>query len=84
MISIFIDERGVATITLERAEKHNALCAQMLDELKDAVTNLSFNKAVRVVVLTGAGRVFVRVEIWNGCVNRYKQILLHAFGQRQS
>jgi len=58
MISIFIDERGVATITLERAEKHNALCAQMLDELKDAVTNLSFNKAVRVVVLTGAGESF--------------------------
>lgn len=57
-ISTFVDARGVATLTLERADKHNALSAQMLEELTQAAADLGSDDAVRVVVLTGAGKSF--------------------------
>ncbi|MCB2115002.1 MAG: crotonase/enoyl-CoA hydratase family protein [Rhodobacteraceae bacterium] len=52
------DARGVARLTLNRAEKHNALSAQMIAELTDAAGALGKDPAVRVVVLTGAGESF--------------------------
>ncbi len=57
-ISLVTDERGVATLTLNRPEKHNAMSAQMISELTEAATRLAGDDAVRVVVLTGAGRTF--------------------------
>lgn len=57
-ISITTDVRGVATLTLERAEKHNALSAQMLAELTQVAADLGADASVRVVVLTGAGKSF--------------------------
>lgn len=52
------DPRGVATLTLDRAEKHNALSAKMIGELTLAAARLGADAAVRVVVLTGAGESF--------------------------
>ena len=57
-ISITLDPRGVATLTLNRPDKHNALSAQMLAELTQAAADLGADAAVRVVVLTGAGKSF--------------------------
>jgi len=57
-ISISTDERGVATLTLSRAEKHNAMSAEMIRELTEAAQALGADPAVRVVVLTGAGKSF--------------------------
>jgi methylglutaconyl-CoA hydratase len=57
-ISIAVDERGVATLTLDRAEKHNSLSARMIAELTQAATQLGSDDTVRVVVLTGAGASF--------------------------
>ena len=57
-IDISVDERGVATLTLAREDKHNALSAQMIAELTEAAKRLGADPAVRVVVLTGAGRSF--------------------------
>ena len=57
-ISVALDDRGVATLTLDRADKHNALSAQMIAELTDAAGRLGTDDAVRVVVLTGAGKTF--------------------------
>ena len=57
-IRIETDARGVATLTLDRAEKHNALSSEMMDELIHAAGALGADDAVRVVVLTGAGRSF--------------------------
>ena len=57
-IEITTDARGVATLTLNRPEKHNALSAPMLDELTAAAARLGADPAVRVVVLTGAGASF--------------------------
>lgn len=57
-VSIETDARGVATLTLDRAEKHNAMSAQMLAELTEAAHDLGADASVRVVVLTGAGKSF--------------------------
>ncbi len=57
-ISITNDARGVATLTLDRADKHNALSAVMIDELTEAAGILGADPSVRVVVLTGAGASF--------------------------
>jgi methylglutaconyl-CoA hydratase len=57
-IEIGVDARGVATLTLNRPEKHNAMSAQMIAELSEAVGQLGADDAVRVVVLTGAGVSF--------------------------
>ena len=57
-IRLETDARGVATLTLDRPEKHNALSAQMIAELTEAAARLGADPAVRVVVLTGAGASF--------------------------
>lgn len=57
-ITIATDPRGVATITLNRPERHNAMSAQMIAELHAAADRLGADPAVRVVVLTGAGASF--------------------------
>ncbi len=57
-IKIALDKRGVATLTLSRPEKHNVLSAQMIAELTQAAGQLGRDDAVRVVVLTGAGKSF--------------------------
>lgn len=57
-ITIETDSRGVATLTLARADKHNALSAQMLAELTQAAAQLAADDAVRVVVLAADGRTF--------------------------
>ncbi len=57
-ISVRIDARGVSTLTLDRAEKHNAMSALMISELTQAAHQMGTDDAVRVVVLTGAGKSF--------------------------
>ena len=52
------DARGVATLTLDRPEKHNAMSGEMLLEIKAAAEQLAADETVRVVVLTGAGKSF--------------------------
>ncbi|WP_109310438.1 crotonase/enoyl-CoA hydratase family protein [Ruegeria sp. AU67] len=57
-IAVTTDARGVATLTLNRADKHNAMSAQMITDLTQAAHQLGTDDAVRVVVLTGAGKSF--------------------------
>ncbi|MBQ0767437.1 MAG: crotonase/enoyl-CoA hydratase family protein [Sulfitobacter litoralis] len=57
-LKLATDDRGVATLTLAREEKHNAMSAQMIAELTQAAAALAADDAVRVVVLTGAGKSF--------------------------
>ena len=49
---------GVRTITLNRPERLNAVNPRLADELPRAVDDAARDDAVRVVVLTGAGRGF--------------------------
>jgi enoyl-CoA hydratase/carnithine racemase len=51
-------EGGVATLSLNRPEKRNALSRELLAQLESALTGLAADPAVRVVVLTAQGPVF--------------------------
>ena len=57
-IEIDHDARGVATLWLNREDKHNAMSAQMIAELHDAAEALGRDADVRVVVLAARGRTF--------------------------
>jgi enoyl-CoA hydratase/carnithine racemase len=52
------DEQGIAKITLNRPERLNALTFEVYRELTDTFAALREESAVRVVVITGAGRAF--------------------------
>jgi len=52
------DADGVRTITLDRAEKLNAVNGALASALADALDDAARDDAVRVVVITGAGRAF--------------------------
>jgi 2-(1,2-epoxy-1,2-dihydrophenyl)acetyl-CoA isomerase len=49
---------GVATVTLNRPERRNALSHAMLEGLARALESCEASREVRAVVLTGAGRAF--------------------------
>ncbi len=49
---------GVATITLNRPDKYNALTMPMYKEMQHALKEIARDRAVRAVVLTGAGKGF--------------------------
>ncbi len=53
-LTLTTDARDVATLTLNRPEKRNALSAQMIAELTDAARTIR----ARAVILTGAGDIF--------------------------
>ena len=57
-ITLTTDARGVAILTLNRPEKHNALSAQMIAELTAVCDQIAGDAEIRVVILTGAGRSF--------------------------
>ncbi len=51
-------ETGVATITLNRPDRLNALTFEVYEELRDTFRALDTEPGVRSIVLTGAGRAF--------------------------
>ncbi|MEM0964367.1 MAG: enoyl-CoA hydratase/isomerase family protein, partial [Bacteroidota bacterium] len=54
-----VDADGpVRTLTLDRPEVRNALSAELVTRLTEALTDAATDDAVRVVVLTGSGRAF--------------------------
>ena len=57
-VLVTTDERGVATLELNRPDKHNALSEAMFGELRAAFAHLAADPSVRVVVLTGRGGSF--------------------------
>src|SRR5690606_31645506 len=52
------ENTAVATITLNRPERLNALTFEVYEELRDAFYALDTEPGVRAVVITGAGRAF--------------------------
>ena len=58
MIDLVVDARGVATLTLARADKHNALSQATIDALTQAAARIAADRRIRVVVLAAAGPTF--------------------------
>lgn len=52
------DARGVAALTLARADKRNALSAQMMNEITQAARDFDADPDVRVIVLRAEGQIF--------------------------
>ena len=55
---LFEKEKGVATITLNRPERRNAWSYQMKDEVTGAIKDITADKDIRVLIITGAGDSF--------------------------
>jgi 2-(1,2-epoxy-1,2-dihydrophenyl)acetyl-CoA isomerase len=59
MSEVVVDREGsVVRVTMNRPDARNGMTVQMLDELVTALHELATDTAVRVVVLSGAGRDF--------------------------
>jgi methylglutaconyl-CoA hydratase len=57
-ISLRMDDRGVAYLTLNLPDKRNAISAGMIAELHDFATGIGADVNTRAVVLSGAGKLF--------------------------
>ena len=57
-VTISIDDRGIADVRMNRADKRNALDGAMFAGLRDAGEQLKSEPTVRVVVLSGEGASF--------------------------
>ncbi|MEO5603814.1 MAG: enoyl-CoA hydratase-related protein [Cyclobacteriaceae bacterium] len=55
---LYTNDRGTATISLNRPEVYNALNDEITFELQDALKMVAKDDTVRVVVLTGIGKAF--------------------------
>jgi enoyl-CoA hydratase/carnithine racemase len=57
-VQVKIADTGVATVTMVRADKHNALDQAMFEGLTNAAAQLAGDASVRAVVLHGEGKSF--------------------------
>lgn len=57
-LTLSLDKRGVAAVTLNRPEVHNAFNEVLIAEMTHAIGELAGNDAVRLAVLSGAGKSF--------------------------
>ncbi|MEU6262894.1 enoyl-CoA hydratase/isomerase family protein [Saccharopolyspora shandongensis] len=58
LVTTEIDDAGIALVTFNRPERLNTMTAELLDAAHDAFAALADDEAVKVVILTGAGRAF--------------------------
>lgn len=49
---------GVASVTMNRPDKRNALSPALIEELGEAITKVESDQSVRAMILAGAGRSF--------------------------
>ncbi len=53
-----IDERGIATMTLNRPKVRNAFNQQLIEDITKTTAKLGADKNVRAIVVKGAGEIF--------------------------
>lgn len=54
----YVQEDGLAIITLNRPKAYNALCAPLLGELDQVMSLMENDRQVRAVIITGGSKVF--------------------------
>ncbi len=52
------DKDGIATLTLNRPEKYNALSTELMDLIQKELDALAFDKTIRAVILAANGKAF--------------------------
>jgi enoyl-CoA hydratase/carnithine racemase len=57
-LSVRLPAAGIALITLNRPDRLNAMTVTMFGELEEVAHAVARDRAVRVVIITGAGRAF--------------------------
>lgn len=57
-VLVDIDSRGVATVTLNNPDKHNAFDDEIISQLTQVFTDISENEEVRLMVLAANGKSF--------------------------
>lgn len=57
-LTLSVDKTGLATVTMNRPEVHNAFNAEMIAELTQCYRQLHADKTVRVILLQAAGKSF--------------------------
>lgn len=58
MLNVEIDRRGIARVTMNRPEVHNAFNEEFIAQMSATFAKLAQDAAVRILVLTGAGKSF--------------------------
>ncbi len=53
-----VKEGHLATLTLNRPERNNAINRRMMEELVEALSDISGDDEIRALILTGAGKAF--------------------------
>jgi len=53
-----VADNGVATVTINHPESHNTLSLDVIADIDSAMKHADLNQAVKVIILTGAGRSF--------------------------
>ncbi|PWV54032.1 enoyl-CoA hydratase-related protein [Chitinophaga sp. S165] len=75
-------QEGIATITLNRPDVYNAFNDPLSYELQDALKQVEKDPAVRVVVLTGAGKAFSSGQDLKAAMNGEKRSLSESLHKR--
>jgi len=57
-LNLAVDKDGLATVTMNRPEVHNAFNAEMIAELTQCFRQLHADKTIRVILLQAAGKSF--------------------------
>ncbi len=57
-LTLTVDKKGLATVTMNRPEVHNAFNAEMIAELTQCYKQLNADKSVRIILLQAAGKSF--------------------------
>lgn len=57
-LTLTVDKQGLATVTMNRPEVHNAFNAEMISELTQCFNQLNADKTVQIILLQAAGKSF--------------------------
>jgi enoyl-CoA hydratase/carnithine racemase len=84
-VVLFEQADGIATLTLNRPDKLNALNYAIVDRLSALLDDIEQDDSIRVVILTGAGRAFsagADIAEFSGSVRRGVETALREFVHR--